>query len=88
MNRIYAIFFWMTASSALFAQSNDVELVKKQLQELQQTMQRMETQHKEVLYHLSRLDPELARRLGMDMRQVSKELLEEEAGDGDTGGNS
>jgi len=53
-----------------------------------QIMQRMETQHKEVLYHLSRLDPELARQLGMDIQQVSKELLEEEAGDGDASGNS
>jgi len=53
-----------------------------------QIMQRMEVQHKEVLYHLSRLDPELARRLGMDIQQVSKELIEEEAGDGDASGNS
>ena len=53
-----------------------------------QIMQRMETQHKEVLYHLSRLDSELARQLGMDIQQVSKELLEEEAGDGDASGNS
>ncbi len=53
-----------------------------------QIMQRMEAQHKEVLYHLSRLDPELARRLGMDIQEVSKELVEEEVGDSDASGNS
>jgi len=53
-----------------------------------QIMQRMEAQHKEVLYHLSRLDPELARRLGTDIQEVSKELVEEEAGDGDASENS
>lgn len=51
-------------------------------------LQRMEAQHKEVLYHLSRLDPELARRLGMDIQEVSKEITEEEASDGDAGVNS
>ena len=53
-----------------------------------QILQRMEAQHKEVLYHLSRLDPELARRLGMDIQEVSKEIIEEEVGDGDASGNS
>jgi len=48
----------------------------------------MEAQHKEVLLHLSRLDPELARRLGMDIQEVSKELVEEEAEDSDAVGNS
>src|SRR5256886_14064950 len=47
-----------------------------------QIMQRMEAQHKEVLYHLSRLDPELARRLGMDIQEVGKEIIKEETGDG------
>ncbi len=53
-----------------------------------QILQRMDAQHKEVMLHLSRLDPDLARRLGMDIQQVSKELVEEEAGDGDAVGNS
>lgn len=53
-----------------------------------QILQRMEAQHQEVMLHLSRLDPEMARRLGMDIQEVSKELVEEEAGDGDICGNS
>ncbi len=53
-----------------------------------QILQRMDAQHKEVLEHLARLDPETARRLGMDIREVSKELVEEEAGDSDVVGNS
>lgn len=53
-----------------------------------QIIQRMEAQHEEVMLHLSRLDPEMARRLGMDIREVSKEIVEEEAGEGDAGGNS
>jgi uncharacterized membrane protein len=52
-----------------------------------QILQRMEAQHKEVLYHLSRVDPELARRLGVDFQEVSKELIEEESSD-NGGGNS
>ena len=53
-----------------------------------QILQRMHAQHREVLLHLSRLDPELARRLGMDIQEVSKELVEEEAAEGDASGNS
>ena len=53
-----------------------------------QILQRMDAQHKEVLYHLSQLDPELARRLGMDIQEASKELVEEEAEEDDAGGNS
>ncbi len=53
-----------------------------------QILQRMDAQHKEVLLHLSRLDPELARRLGTDIQEVSKELIEEEAEDSDAVGNS
>lgn len=53
-----------------------------------QLVKRIEEQHKEVLYHLSRLDPELARRLGMDIQEVSKELVEEETGDSNITGNS
>ena len=40
------------------------------------------------MLHLSRLDPELARRLGMDIQQVSKEIVEEEQGDSNISGNS
>jgi uncharacterized membrane protein len=50
-----------------------------------QILQRMETQHKEVLSHLSRLDPELARKLGVDIQQLSEEAIE---ASGDNGGNS
>src|SRR6266481_3069894 len=53
-----------------------------------QILQRMEAQHKEVILHLSRLDPELARRLGMDIQQVSEEIVEEEKASGDISGNS
>jgi uncharacterized membrane protein len=51
-----------------------------------QILQRMDAQHKEVLLHLSRLDPELARRLGTDIQQVSKEIVEEETGSSDVVG--
>ncbi len=37
---------------------------------------------------MSQIDPELARRLGMDIQEVSKELVEEEAGDSNIAGNS
>ena len=53
-----------------------------------QILQRMEAQHKEVLEHLARLDPETARRLGIDLQEVSKELLEEETQDDGMVGNS
>ena len=53
-----------------------------------QIMQRMEAQHEEVMYHFSRLDPEMARRLGMDIQEVSKEIVEEEIGDSNIAGNS
>ena len=55
---------------------------------IMQIIKRMEAQHEEVMNHLSRLDPEMARRLGMDIQEISKEMVEEETGDGDTGGNS
>jgi hypothetical protein len=54
---------------------------------IMQIIKRMEAQHEEVMLHLSRLDPEMARRLGMDIQEVSKEMVEEETGDGDIGGN-
>jgi uncharacterized membrane protein len=53
-----------------------------------QIIKRLEAQHEEVLLHLSRFDPEMARRLGMDIQEVSKEMVEEEAGDSDITGNS
>ena len=53
-----------------------------------QIIKRMENQHEEVMRHLALLDPEMARRLGMDIQEVSKELVDEETGDSDTGGNS
>jgi len=55
---------------------------------IMQIIKRMEAQHEEVMNHLARLDPEMARRLGMDIQEVSKELVDEETGDSDTGGNS
>ncbi len=51
-----------------------------------QLVKRIEEQHEEIMHHLARLDPELARRLGMDIQEVSKELLEEETLE--VGGNS
>jgi len=51
-------------------------------------LQHMEAHNKDTLEHLARLDPELARRLGADLQEVSKELVEEEAGDGEASGNS
>jgi hypothetical protein len=50
-----------------------------------QILQRMETQHREVLTHLGRLDPELARQLGVDLQQLSEEAIETSK---DIGGNS
>ena len=38
--------------------------------------------------HLARLDPEMASRLGVDIQEVSKELVEEETGDSNITGNS
>jgi uncharacterized membrane protein len=53
---------------------------------IMQIIKRMEAQHEEVMRHLARLDPEMARRLGMDIQEVSKEIVEEEK-EG-AGGNS
>ena len=55
---------------------------------IMQIIKRMEAQHDEVMHHLSRLDPEMARRLGMDIQEVSKEIVEEETGDSNIAGNS
>lgn len=55
---------------------------------LLQLVKRMEEQHEEVMHHLARLDPEMARRLGMDIQEVSKEIVEEETKKNDAGGNS
>jgi uncharacterized membrane protein len=53
-----------------------------------QIIKRMEEQHQEVMRHLSGLDPEMARRLGVDLQQVSQEVSAEETGDSNIGGNS
>ena len=53
---------------------------------IKQIIERMEAQHEEVMRHLSQLDPEMARRLGTDIQEISKEIIEEEAAD--AGGNS
>jgi uncharacterized membrane protein len=50
-----------------------------------QILQRMEVQHKEVIFHLSQLDPEMARRLGTDLQQLSEKIIDEGE---DIGGNS
>jgi uncharacterized membrane protein len=46
-----------------------------------QILQHMEAHHKEMMVYLSQLDPETARKLGMDIQQVSKEIVEEEQED-------
>ena len=55
---------------------------------LLQLVKRIEEQHHEIKEHLARLDPTLAERLGIDIQEVSKELVEEEAGDSNLTGNS
>ncbi len=55
---------------------------------IMQIIKRMEAQHEEVMHHLSRLDPEMARRLGIDIQEVSKEIVKEETGDSNIAGNS
>ena len=55
---------------------------------IMQILQRIEAQHQEIMEHFSRLDPEMARRLGLDIQQVSKEVLNEETGDSNITGNS
>jgi uncharacterized membrane protein len=55
---------------------------------IMQIIKRMEEQHEEVMHHLARLDPEMARHLGMDIQEVSKEIVEEETGDSNVTGNS
>jgi uncharacterized membrane protein len=50
-----------------------------------QLVKRIEEQHTEIKEHLVRLDPTLAERLGVDIQEVSKELLEE---DSEVTGNS
>ena len=41
-----------------------------------QIIQRLEAQHEEMLERLSRLDPEMAKKLGTDIVQISEELAE------------
>ncbi len=50
-----------------------------------QIIKRLEAQHEEMLQHLRELDPEIANRLGTDVKTVSQELLE---ADNDISGNS
>jgi len=50
-----------------------------------QIMQRLEAQEERILQHLAKLDPEMAKRLGSDMLQVSEELTDAEQ---NAGGNS
>jgi uncharacterized membrane protein len=45
---------------------------------LLQLVKRIEEQHTEIKEHLVRLDPTLAQRLGMDIQEISKELIEED----------
>ena len=43
---------------------------------LLQIIARLEAQHEEMLEHLSRLDPEMAKKLGTDIVAISNELTE------------
>ena len=52
---------------------------------LLQIIARLEAQHEEMLEHLSRLDPEMAKKLGTDIVAISNELTEL---DNDIAGNS
>src|SRR5579859_5000158 len=52
---------------------------------LLQLVKRIEEQHTEIKEHLVRLDPALAQKLGMDIQEISKELVEE---DNEVTGNS
>jgi uncharacterized membrane protein len=42
-----------------------------------QIIQRLEAQHLEVLHRIGQLDPELAKKLGADIQQVSEEIDED-----------
>lgn len=55
---------------------------------IMQIIKRMEEQHEEIMHHLAQLDPEMARRLGMDIQEVSKESIDEETRDSSITGNS
>jgi uncharacterized membrane protein len=50
-----------------------------------QILQHMEAHHKEMVDQLARLDPELAKRLGTDIQQISEDIVET---DEDVSGNS
>ena len=50
-----------------------------------QIIKRLEAQHEEMLLRLRELDPEMAKRLGTDIKEVTQELLE---ADNDISGNS
>jgi uncharacterized membrane protein len=55
---------------------------------LLQLVKRIEEQHQEIKEHLVRLDPTLAQKLGIDIQEISKEIVEEETGESNTAGNS
>lgn len=53
---------------------------------IMQVLQRMDAQHEEVMYHLSRLDPGMAQRLGTDVIKLSEEIVD--GADEEVAGNS
>ncbi len=55
---------------------------------LLQLVKRIEEQHTEIKEHLVRLDPTLAQKLGLNIQEISKEIVEEETGDSNITGNS
>jgi uncharacterized membrane protein len=67
---------------------NIMEHLDHQDMVLLQLVKRIEEQHTEIKEHLAHLDPTLAQRLGIDIQEVSKEIVEEETGDGNLAGNS
>ena len=50
-----------------------------------QIIQRIEAQHNDLLYRISQLDPEQAKRLGIDVQQASEDIIEASE---DVSGNS
>ena len=67
---------------------NIMEHLDHQDMVLLQLVKRIEEQHTEIKEHLVRLDPTLAQKLGIDIQEISKELIEEDAGDSNIIGNS
>ena len=50
-----------------------------------QIIQRLEAQHTDLLHRISQLDPEQAKRLGIDVQQASEDIIEARE---DVSGNS